>query len=72
MNNEAAHEPHYTVSDVGSMWSLSPDAIRRLFADEPGVIRIGAVRRSRFKRPYVTLRIPASVLERVHRRMAVI
>lgn len=50
------------------MWGLSPDAIRRLFRKEPGVfaLRDGAPRAS--KRRYVTLRIPQSVLERVHRR----
>ena len=47
------------------MWSISPDTVRRLFRDVPGMLRI--VRpETRRKRGYVTLRIPESVLLRVH------
>ena len=51
------------------MWNLSPDAVRRIFRDEPGVLVLGD-RNPRSRRRYVTLRIPQSVLERVHRQMS--
>jgi hypothetical protein len=50
------------------MWGLSADSIRRLFDDEPGVLVIGDTNHQH-KRRYRTLRIPQSVIERVHRRM---
>ncbi len=55
-------ERHYSVTDVASLWGLSRDSVRRLFRREPGVLAIGE--------RYVTLRIPESVLERVHRRLS--
>jgi hypothetical protein len=60
-------ERHFSVKDLAQMWRLSPSAIRRLFRNEPGVVRFGAERRGH-TRDYVTLRIPASVAERVYRR----
>lgn len=72
MNSTLAHEEHLTVADVCHRWSLSSDAVRRIFADEPGVVRLGGERKGRYKRPYITLRIPASVVERVHRRLSIV
>jgi hypothetical protein len=60
-------ERHYSVAEVAAMWNLSQDAVRRIFQNEPGVLILGdpgAV----YKRKYITLRIPESVLQRVHRR----
>ena len=46
---------------------MSANAIRDLFEDENGVLKI--VRPEKLhKRKYTTLRIPASVAERVHAR----
>ena len=63
-----ALERHYSVCDVSRLWGLSEKTIRRIFSDEPGVVKWGQDE-SRFKRAYVTLRIPQSVVERVHRRL---
>jgi len=60
---------HYSPAEVGKLWNLSPDTIRRLFEKEPGVLLIGEKSR-RGRRRYVTLRIPASVVARVHRRLS--
>jgi hypothetical protein len=60
---------HYAVTEIAEMWSLSADKVRELFEDEPGVLVIGE-RSPRHKRRYITLRIPQSVLERVHRRLS--
>lgn len=61
---------HFTVADLARAWKLSPDCVRELFADEPGIIAIGNTRSSR-RRRYVTIRIPAEVAERVYKRLQV-
>jgi hypothetical protein len=60
-------ELHYTPEQLGELWQLSADTVRRLFLGEPGVLVIERARAS--QRRYRTLRIPASVAERVHRKM---
>lgn len=59
-------EAHYTVADLAQRWKLSPDAVRRLFEEEPSILMLGGNRPG--KRRYTTLRIPKSVAERVYRR----
>lgn len=54
------------------MWNLSTDAVRRLFAKEAGVLVLGQGKGKRYKRQYKTLRIPASVVERVYRRSSLV
>ena len=61
-------EQHYAVSQIAELWNLSHDVVRKLFEREPGVLVIGD-HGSRSRRRYVTLRIPQSVAERVHRRL---
>ena len=68
--NTTTSAEFYSVADVAAMWKLSPDTIRRLFADEPGVITLGDGRASRGKRKRTTLRIPKEILERVKRKRA--
>ena len=48
------------------MWKLSEDVVRRLFEKEPGVLVIESARR--YKRRYRTLRVPESVVQRVHKK----
>ena len=62
-------ERHYAVAEIAEMWNLSADKVRELFENEPGVLVIGE-RSPRHKRLYVTLRIPQTVLERVHSRLS--
>jgi DeoR/GlpR family transcriptional regulator of sugar metabolism len=62
-------EKHYSVNELSALWNLSKQTIRRLFQDEPDVVRIGEKDVCR-KRAYVTLRIPESVVRRVHQRMS--
>jgi len=62
-------ERHFAVTEIAEMWNLSPDKVRELFENEPGVLVIGE-RSPRYKRRYVTLRIPQTVLERVHVRLS--
>ncbi|HTU48513.1 MAG TPA: hypothetical protein VMF91_25855 [Bryobacteraceae bacterium] len=63
-----AFERHFSIGDLVELWGLSEKTIRRIFADEPGVLEWGNDEQ-RYKRGYKTLRIPESVVERVHRRM---
>jgi hypothetical protein len=62
-------ERHYAVTEIAEMWNLSPDKVRELFEREAGVLVIGESNPRR-KRRYLTLRIPQSVLERVHARLS--
>ena len=67
-----ATERHYSVAEVAEMWQLSPNAVRKLFQSEPGVLTLGEPRpKYGRRRGYVTLRIPRSVLDRVHRRLCI-
>ena len=68
MNQPATFaEHHYRAKDLAALWGLSPTAIRRLFRDEPGVLRYARPKKGH-QRDYASLRIPASVAERVYRR----
>jgi hypothetical protein len=67
--NVAPAERHYAVIEVAELWNLSPDKVRHIFENEPGVLVIGD-RNPRHKRRYLTLRIPQTVLQRVHNRLA--
>lgn len=65
-------EPHFTPAEVAEAWGVSADTIRRMFMDEPGVLVIEPAPARFSRRKYRTLRIPASVAERVHRRMTIV
>ena len=62
-------ERHYSPAQLAEQWSLSEDTVRRIFEREPDVLifvnpeRISSRRRR-------TMRIPASVAERVYRRLS--
>ena len=62
-----AFEKHYRVKELACLWGLSPKTVSRIFADEPGVIRVANDGRSR--RRYATLSIPESVACRVHEKL---
>jgi hypothetical protein len=64
-------ERHYAPAEVAAIWGLSIDRVRRLFGYEPGVLVIDSGRLTANKRRYTTLRIPQSVLDRVHRRLSI-
>jgi hypothetical protein len=64
---ETTFERHYSVEELTELWGMSDDFVRRLFLHEPGVIVFFKSRPGR--RVYRTIRIPESVVQRVHRRM---
>jgi len=59
-------ERHYTPKELAELWRLDESTVRRMFQDEPGVLKIGETGR-RGKRDYVTLRIPPSTAARFYR-----
>jgi predicted transcriptional regulator len=63
-------ERHFTVKELAALWNLSPAAIRRLFQNEPGVLRYGRPKKGH-QRDYVTIRIPHAVAQRVYLRCLV-
>jgi hypothetical protein len=68
-----AFEKHFTPNELADLWGLSSPKIRQMFENEPNVVRIGEPSRRtgrNLKRRYYTMRIPASVAERVHKRLA--
>lgn len=60
---------HYTPMELAELWGVSAETIRNIFRDEEGVLKIGTTG-GRYKRGYITLRIPEEVAERVHRRLS--
>jgi hypothetical protein len=67
---DSLNEPIFTPDELAQRCKFHPATIRRMFVDEPGVIRLGHGGR-RGRRQYFTLRIPESVAERVLGRLRV-
>lgn len=63
-------EPKFSPQQVSQKYGLHPSKVRRIFLDEPGVIRIGHPA-TRTRKQYFTLRIPLSVVARVFGQMTV-
>lgn len=61
-------ERHFSIKEVADMWNFSVDTVRRLFEREPGVLRYGHPEELH-RRRYISISIPQSVVERVHRRL---
>jgi len=64
--DERLLERHFDPKELAKCWKLDPSTIRRMFQDQPGVLKLGKSNRRDGKRDYVTLRIPQSVAERVY------
>jgi hypothetical protein len=60
---------YLTPQQVAELWALDPASIRRIFRDEPGVLKFGNGKSTYKKQAHTTIRIPPEVLERVRRRM---
>ena len=63
------YERHYSPAELGELWNLSADTVRRMFEQEPGVLVFENPVRSSSRR-FRTLRIPESVAERVYSRFS--
>ena len=62
-----AVEAHFSVKQLAELWGFSQRTIRRLIEDEPELVTIR--RDSRNKRTYRRVQVPASVAERIHRKL---
>jgi hypothetical protein len=63
------YERHYSPAELGELWNLSADTVRRMFEQEPGVLVFENPDRSSSRR-FRTLRIPESVAQRVYSRLS--
>lgn len=64
-------EPTYTVAEIAAIWKISKDSVKRLFANEEGVLVFRpSFQRNTKRRAKVTLRIPKSVFDRVKHKHA--
>ena len=62
-------EPHFTLGQLAKMWHMDRHTLRLWFQNEEGVLKWGTARLNKGRRaPYVSLRVPASVAQRVHLR----
>jgi hypothetical protein len=68
IQESVAAERHWSPAEVAEKWGLGPATIRRLFQDEPGVVVISKPAKKN-RQQHRTIRIPQSVLDRVHRRL---
>jgi predicted transcriptional regulator len=65
---ELAREKHYSIIEIAELWALSEKTVRKIFEREPGVIH-WSTEEKLHKRGYRTLRVPETVLHRVHRKL---
>ncbi len=69
-----AEDKHYTIAELSELWHIAPSTLRRIFADEDGVLKFGAGLdrrcRSPRKRRLVQMRIPRRTAQRVHARLS--
>ena len=54
---DSAVEQHFTPAQVAQQWGVSTRTVRRLFANTPGVLKLGT------KGKHVSLRIPGRLLK---------
>src|ERR1700721_1665977 len=53
-NSLAALERHYSVADLAKLWLFSESTVRRIFINEPGVLKL-VHEETRYKRRYASL-----------------
>lgn len=65
-------EKHWRIGELALRWGVSEKTARRLFANEPEVMRLSHPSRRvgrLLKRRYMTMTVPDSVAARVHARL---
>ena len=67
----AVIEKHRRVKDVAEQMGVSPQTVRRLFVDRPGVKVVGETVGTKRKRRYRTMLIPESLIERVMQELEI-
>jgi hypothetical protein len=64
-----ALEKHYSIAEIAKLWALSEKTVRKMFENEGGVLSWGRPQSNGKKRSYVSLRVPESIMIRIHQRM---
>jgi hypothetical protein len=75
LNPALVDEKHYAPDELAELWGVSAETIRNVFREEPGVLRFSQPKQawlSRRRRKYVSMRIPKSVAERVHKKLSAV
>jgi hypothetical protein len=65
-STDVALERHYTIGEIAENWHADYKTVRRMFEGQPGVLVWGPGER-RHRRSHVSMRVPESVMIRVHR-----
>src|SRR6266566_5674251 len=68
--NLMVDEKHFEPAELAKAWGVSAETIRNVFRNEPGVLRIAHPNGR--KRKYISMRVPVSVAERVHKRLSAV
>jgi hypothetical protein len=63
-----AFEKHFTVDEVSELWGVSRATVVKMFTGIDGVLTFGR-EESRFKRQYISMRIPESLVKAVHQKL---
>jgi hypothetical protein len=61
---DSAVEQHFTPAQVAQQWGVSTRTVRRLFANTPGVLKLGT------KGKHISLRIPARLLKAYYTKLS--
>jgi len=62
---DSTFEKHYSISDLKNQWAIGRETVRKLIANEPGVIKI----RLGKKQANTRYSVPESVARRIHTRL---
>ena len=68
-SDDPVEQKHFSPAELAIAWGVSVETIRSIFRTEPGVLKLGKTG-AKYRRGYVTLRIPENVAQRVHRRLS--
>jgi hypothetical protein len=63
-------ERHFSPIELSRRWGYSAATVRRLIADEQGVLRLQGLGPTAGKRPYTTYSVPESVAARIYQRLS--
>ena len=61
---QVEYEQHFTPAQIAKQWGLSVYTVRRMFAEVPGVLKIGQ------KGKHVSLRVPGRLLRAYHVKLS--
>jgi hypothetical protein len=64
------NEKHFDPSELAATWGLGVETIRKLFVDDPRVVKIPSASGPTGHRRCCTLRIPSSAAARLHKRLS--